>query len=105
MVDIDKINYKTSLRKEQLKNFQSCISDPDKVARINEQLCVICYYLPKISGQAFSETNCHACNVGMTFANTDVNHYCDRCSEADFICKKCGADLNLRKRANKKKPS
>jgi len=75
---------------------KALVDDPDRQKRLQAQLCLMCYHDTRLAGQAFTDTNCRACNKDMQFSSTDVDALCPECARALKLCRHCGADLNLR---------
>lgn len=98
-MDLEKINLKTSFRKEKLEAYKRCLGDLDKTKRINSQECVLCYYEYGIlSGQAFTTSHCRECEAITRYPNTNTGIYCISCAKKYKICHKCGCDLALKMR-------
>lgn len=70
--------------------------DPERDRRHDEQLCQLCFYgPPKMAGQAFTTTNCGACEIEMRFSNTAVDRLCTECANKRACCRECGAHIDL----------
>ena len=84
-------------RAENLKN------DPDCEQRLKEHLCKACFYVRKggMAGTAFTDRPCGICDKVMTFSSTATDAICPSCAEDNGLCKKCGADMELK---NRRKP-
>jgi hypothetical protein len=65
--------------------------------RWREQLCPICFYLPvRIAGQAMTERPCGICGRFVMYGNTATDVLCPECAQRHELCKRCGADIDLR---------
>lgn len=96
--DIEEVRYRTMMQKSRLESYQKLLTDPDKIKRISEQECVICYYGSKIGGAAMTNSNCGLCDTVMRFGSTCVDKLCKDCADKHKLCKHCGADINYKNR-------
>lgn len=95
---LEYINYRTKIQNERMDEIKKIISDPELRPRLNEQLCVFCYYPNTVAGQGFTKRNCLKCKTEMTFSTTSTDCLCEKCAFEHVLCKHCGADLYLSKR-------
>lgn len=76
------------------------VNDPEKSDRLSKQLCKVCYYTSRMSGQACTSTNCGICDAEVRSGNTDVNVICSTCAKNHGLCVRCGCDIELKNRRN-----
>jgi len=83
--------------KSTLLNARLLCEDPDKDARIDNQICKCCHYIMAggVSMQAFTNRDCEECEVEMMFPTSDTHKYCLSCAKKEKLCKRCGADINV----------
>jgi len=75
------------------------IDDPDRVARLKKQECLLCFYADsRIGGAAMTSSNCAGCNKQMGFGSTCVDLLCAECAKKLKLCHHCGADIDLKGR-------
>jgi len=96
--DLEDVRYRTHMQKDRLESYKKFFDDPDKLKRLEEQECVICYYNSKFGGAAMTDSNCGLCETKMNFGSTNVDKLCTDCSKMHELCKHCGADINYKKR-------
>ena len=62
--------------------------------------CKCCSYLfpDRIGGAAITETECGICNKPMVFSSTCVDALCKHCAAENLLCKRCGADIDMKYR-------
>lgn len=96
--DLEDVRFRTSIQKDWLDKCKKYFDDPDKIKRLAEQECVVCYYTSRIAGQAFTNANCKLCDVVMQFHTTATDRLCIACAKEHSLCKHCGADIHYRKR-------
>jgi hypothetical protein len=84
--------------KEFLDLAHKRINDPHKQERIKQLNCVYCYYSGKWGGSRMTNVSCHICNDELMFGSTCVDRLCSACAFTYFLCKHCGADLELKNR-------
>lgn len=97
-IDLEYVRYRTHIQRGRLESYFKITTDSDKVKRLAEQECIICYYNAKIGGAAMTNSQCGLCDVTMNFGSTNVDVLCDACSKAHSLCKHCGADMNYKNR-------
>lgn len=73
--------------------------DTDRVTRLKESLCPACYYSKDgvIVGQSFIRWNCGICQKEGCDGHP-MHSLCEACAMAHGLCKRCGADLDLKVR-------
>lgn len=69
-----------------------------KKARKARNLCAVCFYIDKtrVAGRAITESNCSYCMKATTFPSTETDEFCVDCAKSFVICKRCGAELDLK---------
>jgi hypothetical protein len=86
-------------RNEQiLQAARGLAEDHQKEARQASQLCTCCFYVVpvRIAGAALTTVPCGLCQTPCTFASTAVDRLCVECAKGHELCKRCGADIELR---------
>jgi len=73
----------------------------DATDRHVEQLCPVCYVNGRIGGSRSTSRPCGLCDHIITSGSTDVDALCPTCADANMLCKRCGADIDLK---NRRKP-
>ena len=96
--DLEDVRYRTHMQKDRLESYEKFFTDLEKIKRIAEQECVLCYYNSKIGGAAMTNSDCGLCEKAMMFGSTNVDKLCADCAKNHDLCKHCGADINLKKR-------
>lgn len=86
------------------KRVDDCKKDARKVERLRQYECKWCFYFrgDRIAGQAFTDYTCGVCRKECSWSNTAVPAICPECTMRLKICRRCGADLNYRKRKERK---
>lgn len=80
------------LSRAQYLDVDACEHD-----RRREQLCPMCFYLPvRLAGQAMTERPCGICGRHVMYGSTATDVLCPECAQQHELCKRCGADLDLR---------
>ena len=64
--------------------------------------CKCCSYLypERIGGAAITQTECGLCEKTLVFGNTCVDVLCKKCATENLLCKRCGADIDMKYRRN-----
>jgi hypothetical protein len=76
--------------------------DPNKGVRQKLNFCRLCYYSPgRLGGAAITTQPCGLCGVEQSFGSTATDVLCPACAKAHSLCKRCGADRELRPRRRK----
>jgi len=52
----------------------------------------------RIGGAAITTRPCGLCDHQMTFSNTSTDALCQDCGQANGLCRRCGADVELKDR-------
>jgi hypothetical protein len=89
------------------KALEYIASDPQAAVRRSEHECPVCYYLErgsKIVGHGFTTYTCQECEKEHRHPNTGVPRLCRECAEAKRVCRRCGADIELKERGQQPKP-
>jgi len=75
-------------------------TDEDRKERLEQCLCLSCFYLFKerIGGAAITHRDCASCDKEMRFLSTSTDLLCFTCATANRLCLRCGADLDLKER-------
>ena len=81
------------LIKEMIKRADKLKNDPDKKKRLATNICKVCFYIPHIAGQGFTEYSCQHCDLYYTHPNTAVPRLCSDCAKRLNLCKSCGGKL------------
>jgi hypothetical protein len=111
-LDLNRINMMTHAMHESLerriKGLARWRLDSEKKSRLGAQECKVCYYIrgPVVAGQSFSSHPCKnsECDEETKHCNTDVPEYCRDCATKYGICRRCGADAELKERKSIKPP-
>lgn len=71
-----------------------------RLQRTEECLCTCCFYLERyrIAGCAMTDSNCTYCGEVTHFSSTATDDFCLKCAKELKICKRCGADIDLKDR-------
>lgn len=82
-----------------LQNARRLTEDSERAERCQAQLCVFCYYInhPRIGGAAITTQPCGMCQAPQVYASTATDVLCLSCAQSHELCKRCGADIALRK--------
>lgn len=71
---------------------QAC-QDTHQADRLHRPECKACFYI--LSPQApATDSHCHVCKVALPFKD----EFCSACARQRSLCRRCGADLEFRKR-------
>lgn len=82
-----------------LDHARDAILDKGRKSRLAQRLCPACYYLRGTQHTNVSTTkDCELCSTTMQFGNSLVSVVCDTCATNHKLCKRCGADIELRER-------
>jgi len=77
-------------------------TDSDHQHRMQKCLCKACHYRSMLSagvaGAACTSRPCMRCGQNQHYASTATDVLCADCAKATDLCKKCGADMELRMR-------
>ncbi len=75
-------------------------TDEERTERLNECLCLSCFYLRRvrIGGAAMTSKECATCDTVMQFSSTATDMLCPPCAKENALCKRCGADIELKQR-------
>ncbi len=92
------INTQTTRRKSQLNHYVKLVNDTEKVKRIEESLCVICYYNGSVGCTVITSSECQKCKKLMVFPTSATDRFCLECAKAEGFCRNCGCDINLKQR-------
>lgn len=86
------------------KKVVDCKKDAHKAERLGAYECKWCFYFrgDRIAGQAFTDYICAVCREEYSWSNTAVPTICPKCASHLQICKRCGADLDFKKRSERK---
>lgn len=73
-------------------------SDADRERRLEAQLCACCYYVrsPQLSQPAVARQPCGLCGTVQIYPTLATDVLCLECAKQADLCKRCGADLELR---------
>jgi hypothetical protein len=92
--------------KAKRKNFDEYIAaaqratyDMDASARLEQQLCLGCFYLNyrhAIAGNAMCYRPCGLCGTELLSGNTNSDVVCGSCAKKHVLCRHCGCDSELR---------
>lgn len=84
-------------RKERMLQLaHNVLSDPMKIDRLDNALCVVCYYTgPVVAGQAMTTRPCASCGVPQLYASTNTDALCLHCAQLHSLCKHCNATVSL----------
>jgi hypothetical protein len=84
--------------REIIENARNAEQDSDRVARLAKGLCKYCHYIhtTRIGGAAMTTVTCGVCQAEMTFGSTSTDALCLECARKHKLCKRCGADSELR---------
>ncbi len=70
-------------------------TDPDAAARMEVQLCKVCYYGTQVAGQAVTSQPCMSCHQLQFYGTTMTDALCQPCAVAGALCKRCASDVDL----------
>jgi hypothetical protein len=75
-------------------------SDLERDKRLDECLCLSCYYLPgsRFGGASITTRDCASCDKTMNFSSTATDLLCKPCAKENTLCLRCGADIDLKVR-------
>lgn len=97
-LNLDSLNFATSLTNDFVKNCQKVVEDKSKEQRLKQQKCRYCFYNSRLAGQAITEYECGICSKPGTWANTAVPSLCMECASEHKLCVQCGASMNEKSR-------
>lgn len=85
-------------KRDTLKTAEKLKVDAERDKRVAEQLCETCYYLRKggLAGQAITTQPCGICAAPQTYSSTATHVLCLSCAVSNELCKRCGADFDLK---------
>ena len=84
-------NMRIDHMRKKLKKYDE---DEKKEARLKLKLCKYCYYVDDmIGGAAITYSKCENCDERIVNSSTNIDKYCNKCSEEHNICVHCGAEL------------
>lgn len=103
------IQYATAMANNRVKDIlaraERLKTDPDKAKRMEEHVCVVCFYQAGfIAGQAITYQPCMRCHQEQMYSSTATDALCMPCAELSGLCKHCGADIELKERASYPEP-
>ena len=72
--------------------------DHEQAIRHSVQLCPCCFYVlhSQVAGSAITHARCGLCLTECTYPSTLVDRLCSPCAKKNELCKRCGADIDLR---------
>lgn len=71
-------------------------TDPERKRRMEECLCVVCYYrMDELGGAAITHRTCGKCGIDQVYSSTNTDVLCLDCAKKLALCKHCGADIVL----------
>lgn len=80
-------------------------NDPEQKLRQKKAECLVCYYMHRrIGGSKCTQAQCALCNKVIHSPNTDVDMLCLECARHTGLCKRCGADMELKHRRTRQIP-
>lgn len=97
-VDLASVVRVTSSNRHHLAHMQRVLTDPDKAARLAQQVCQACAYQGRIGGAACSFRECAFCTKTLSSGNTCVDVLCIPCAQERDLCVRCGGDIHLKTR-------
>lgn len=71
------------------------LTDPEKEARLKDQLCIRCHYSPRVGGQAITTVACLSCEKDVVSSSTNCDWMCLECAQKHRACRHCSADIHL----------
>lgn len=72
-------------------------NDTKAEARRAAQRCRACFYDgPVLAGAAITDQPCMSCGEVQSYGSTSTDVLCMDCAKTHQLCKKCGADFDLR---------
>jgi hypothetical protein len=74
----------------------------ERLAAMNCVLCFPGYGASGIGGAAMTSRECGLCPEIITSGNTNIGVLCLKCAKDNGLCKKCGADIDLKARRKKR---
>jgi len=89
------------LVRDEQRHLDSVRLDPHAAIRRSEFECAVCFYLRRggmIVGHGFTRFECAACHQESEHPNTGVPRLCLKCAQEHKVCRRCGADVELRDR-------
>lgn len=99
-LDLSDVEFATRINRGRLKRASRMLEDARDDDRRAAQQCVCCFYGEgKLGGAAMTHTECGLCGKDVLCGSTAVDPVCMDCAKARELCVKCGADIELRGRA------
>jgi hypothetical protein len=106
---LDQIKDRNYRNKERIQSVRMVVLQLDndrypkseaRAQRKEECLCAVCFYLDKyrVGGAAITNSNCSYCMKETFFSSTCTDDFCLECAQELKICKRCGADMDLKDR-------
>jgi hypothetical protein len=103
LCSIERVNGYAKSKVEYVKErYVVYTTDPDREKRLAASECVVCYGVGRVGGAALTSRPCGICNKTLHSGNTCVDVLCVECATKNKLCKQCGADIDLKRRPNRK---
>lgn len=84
---------------DALRRAKELQEDPRKEERLKKHECKACFYLRgRIGAAAMTRQDCGICGKEQMFGSSCTDVICPECAKANQLCRRCGADLELRTR-------
>ena len=96
--DLQKMEWANTLARSRLELARKMTEDPEQDQRKQRQECVVCYSSKRVGGARTTQVECAYCDKVLTFASTSTDAMCIDCARERRLCKRCGADIELRNR-------
>ena len=93
---VTRTNLAAMRKRSILESARKLTDDPDREARVEKCLCVVCHYGSRLGGAAITNQPCMSCGKDQTFSSTDTDVLCLDCAKAGRLCAHCGADIDLK---------
>lgn len=87
------------LMEQLLERAENVRSDPKRIERHESSVCQMCFYCGgRVGGACVTFKQCDLCGVRMMHGSTATDAVCLECAKKHGVCRRCGADVDLKMR-------
>ena len=88
----------TASARNHLEWCRDVADDRRREERLKRHECVRCFYAGRYGGSMVVTVECAVCAAPLTFGNTCADLLCEGCARERGLCRRCGADMDLKNR-------
>lgn len=106
-IDAVRIERETTWRRDRVEHARKLVALADgeqAKERRAAVLCPVCYIGGTQGGATSTERPCAFCETTLRSGNACVEVLCAKCAAESQLCRRCGADIDLKYRRKRKLP-